>query len=84
MFSYPIFLQLKSLSEATRLNFLELQKSDGLLCLWNGGVECGFTELHICMILSYGFFLQVFNTFSFLLKFDMEEMTWKPWMMLDA
>lgn len=33
MFSYPIFLQLKSLSEATRLNFLELQKSDGLLCL---------------------------------------------------
>lgn len=33
MFSYPIFLQLKSLSEPTRLNFLELQKSDGLLCL---------------------------------------------------
>lgn len=84
MFSYPIFLQLKSLSEATRLNFLELQKSDGLLCLWNSGVERGFTELHICMILSYGFFLQVFNKFSFLLKFDMEEMTWKPWMMLDA
>lgn len=33
MFSYPIFLQLKLLSEATCLNFLELQKSGGLLCV---------------------------------------------------